>query len=176
MRRHSGRPGDSLFLTGHAAGFDQNPARWTLYVPRGWHVVRFRYSEDGVRSAGIQLSNVRLPAPALLPGTGTTVEVSGEVLPPRGVGLVITTNTNHSLAQAKAVVPPLPLPWPDASHSDGWLLGSSPNRAPVFEWLKFRVNGTTYVAAITIGWNASSAAQKALVPIVRSIKPGPASS
>jgi hypothetical protein len=32
-----------------------------------------------------------------------------------------------------------------------------------------------YAAAVTIGWKASRAAQKALGPIVRSIKPEPAS-
>jgi hypothetical protein len=41
---------------------------------------------------------------------------------------------------------PPPLPWPDGSH--GWLLGSSPARSPVFEWLWFRIGGTMYAAAV----------------------------
>ena len=151
----------------HDAQDNQSPARWPLHVPHGWHVVRFSYSRGGVHSTGVQLSNVRLPPPAILPGKGTTVEISGAVLPPAGVGLVITPNDNHGLPQEKATMPPLPLPWPDGSR--GWLLGSSPGRGPVFEWLKFRVNGTTYVAVVTIGSKATRAAQHALVPIVRSI-------
>jgi hypothetical protein len=95
------------------------------------------------------------------------------VLPPRGVGLVIATATGRRPAHVKVAAPPLPLPWPDGSH--GWLLGSSPARSPVFEWLWFRIGGTMYAAAVTIGWKASRAAQKALGPIVRSIKPEPAS-
>jgi hypothetical protein len=149
----------------------RNPARWAIFVPPGWHVVRFSDSRSGAGPAGIQLSSVRLPAPALLPGT--PVEVNGEVLPPRGVGLVIATATGRSPAHVKVVAPPLPLPWPDGSH--GWLLGSSPARSPVFEWLWFRIDGTMYAAAVTIGWKASRTAQKALGPIVRSIKPEPAS-
>jgi hypothetical protein len=156
---------------------DQNPARWPLYVPPGWHVLRFSYTQGGVRSTGIQLSNVRLPPPTVLPQKGTTVEISGEVLPPRGIGVVITPDRNHVMTQEKAEVPPLPMPWPDASHQFGWLLGSSPgSAAPVFEWLKFRANGTTYVAAVTIGWKASRRAQQALAAIVRSIRRRAASS
>ncbi len=156
---------------------DQNAARWPLYVPPGWHVLRFSYTQGGVRSTGIQLSSVRLPPPTILPQKGTTVEVSGEVLPPRGIGLVITPDRNHAMTQEKAEVPPLPLPWPDASHQFGWLLGSSPGPpAPVFEWLKFRINDRTYVAAVTIGWKATRDAAKALIPVIRSIRPGTASS
>lgn len=86
--------------------------------------------------------------------------------------MVIAPDLNHAMTQEKAEVPPLPLPWPDASHQVGWLLGSLPGPpAPVFEWLKFRVNGTTYVAAVTIGWKASRETSKALGAIIRSIKP-----
>ena len=156
--------------SGQGDAQNQNPARWPLYVPPGWHVLRFSYTQGGVRSTGIQLSSVRLPPPTALPQKGTTVEISGEVLPPRGVGLVITSDRNHALTREKAEVPPLPLPWPDASHQNGWLLGSSMPPNPVVEWLKFRVNGATYVAVVTIGWKAARAPQKALAPIVRSIR------
>jgi hypothetical protein len=153
----------------HDAQGHRNPARWRLYVPPGWHLLRFSYTQGGVRSTGIQLSSVKLPPPVVLPQKGTTVGISGEVLPSRGVGLVITPDRNHAMTQENAVVPPLPLPWPDASHQDGWLLGSSPAFAPVDEWLKFRLNGATYIAAVTIGSKATRATQQALVPIVRSI-------
>lgn len=158
---------------GDRAQASGDPARWAIYVPPGWHVVRFSDSKGGVRSAGIQLSNVRLPAPVLLPGT--PAEVNGEALPPRGVGVVISTATGRSPAYVTVAVPPLPLPWPlpQRDGSRGWLLGSSPARSPIGQWLWFRIGGTLYVAAVTIGWKASRAAQQALGPIVRSIKPEP---
>jgi len=142
-------------------------AKLTVHVPPGWRAVRFSEAKGDVRVAGIQLSNVRLPAPRLLPGFA--IQVSSEVQPPRGVGLVIATDTDRRLSRGEVAVQPLPLPWPDGSH--GWLLGSSPARSPVFETLWFRVGRTTYVATAVIGWKASHAAQKALGQIVRSIKP-----
>lgn len=161
----------------HSAWDLQNPGRWPLYVPPGWHVLRFSYTQAGIRSAGVQLSSVRLPRPAILPQKGSTVEINDEGLAPRGVGLVITPDRNHAMTQEKAELPPLPMPWPDGSHQAGWLIGSSPGPpAPVSEWLKFRVNGMTYVAAVTIGWKASRDASKALGAIIRSITPAAAGS
>jgi len=156
----------------HGTLASRNPGRWAIYVPPGWHVVRFSDSKNGVRSAGIQLSNVRLPAPALLPGT--PIEINGKVLPHRGVGLVIATAAGLGPVHGQVAVPPLPLPWPYPSHE--WLLGSPPLGTPVYEWLWFRTGGSMYVAVVTVGTKASMAAQKALGPIVRSIKPEPASS
>ena len=150
----------------------QSVGRWPLYVPPGWHVLRFSYTRGAIRSTAIQLSSVRLPRPTILPQKRTTVEVSGDVLPPGGVGLVITPNDNRGITQEKALVPPLPLPWPDASRQNGWLLGSSPGPpAPIFEWLKFRIDRATYIAAVTLGWKAGRDATKALGRIIRSIKP-----
>lgn len=156
----------------HGGQTYHDSAGWTIYVPPGWHALRFSDSNGGVRSAGIQLSNVRLPAPALPPGTGLAIEVNGQVLPPRGVGLVIATDANHSLARYKVAVPPLPLPWPDGSR--GWILASAPPRSPIYQWLRFRVHGAMFAASAVIGWKASRSAQKALGRIVRSIKPTPA--
>jgi hypothetical protein len=156
----------------HNTSDQRNPARWRLYVPRGWHVLRFSYTRGHVRSAAIQLSTVRLPRPTILPQKGTTVEVSGNVLPPGGVGLVITPDDNRAMTQENAVAAPLPLPWPDASGQNGWLLGSSPGPpAPIFEWLKFRVHHATYVAAVTLGWKAGRDVTNALGRIIRSINP-----
>jgi len=155
----------------HNTWDSQNPGRWPLYVPPGWHVLRFSYTQGGSQSGGIQLSSVSLPRPTILPEKGSTFVISGEVLPPGGVGVVITPDRDHALAQETAELPPLALPWPDGSHNVGWLLGSSPGGAPVFEWLKFRVNGTTYVAAVTIGWKASREASKALGAVIRSVTP-----
>ena len=152
----------------------QDAARWVLFVPPGWHTVRFSDSKDGVGSAGIQLSNVPLPAPTLHPGYA--IQVNGEVLPPRGVGLIIATDTDRGLQHGKVAMTPLPLPWPDGHSNGDWALGSAPPRSPVFETLWFRVHGRTYIAAITIGWKASRAAQTALGQIVRSIRPTAANS
>jgi hypothetical protein len=153
-------------LTGGPAQPKRDPARWGIYVPPGWHVVRFSAAKGSVRAAGIQLSNVRLPPPKLLPGT--PVEVNGQVLPPRGVGLVIASATEGSRSHGTVARPPLPAPWPDGSR--GWTLASSPARSPVFEWLWFRAYGATYIAAITIGWKASHEAQQAVGQIIRSIR------
>lgn len=172
----------AALITGCASGQanvqdHQNPGRWHLFVPPGWHVLRFTYARGHIRTAAIQLSTVRLPRPVILPQKGTTIEVSGEVLPPGGVALVITPDDNHGMSQEKAVVPPLPLPWPEASRQDGWLLGSSPGPpAPTFEWLKFRVNHATYIAAVTLGWKAGRDATNALGRIIRSVTPRTASS
>jgi len=154
----------------HGTQAARNPARWAINVPPGWHIVRFSDSKNGVRAAGIQISNVRLPAPALLPGT--PVEINGKVLPPRGVGLVIATAAGLGPVHGQVAGLPLPLPWPYPSHE--WLLGSPPLGTPVYEWLWFRTGGTMYVAVVTIGTKASMAVQRALGPIVRSVKPEPA--
>lgn len=154
------------------ASQDSQVAKLTFQVPAGWHAVRFSKAKGGVRAAGIQFSNVTLPAPRLLPGF--PIQVNSEVLPPRGVGLIIATDTDHRLSRGEVAVPPLPLPWPDGSR--GWLLGSSPARSPVFETLWFRLGRTTYVATAKIGWKATHAAQKALGQIVRSIKSAQAAS
>lgn len=115
------------------------------------------------------LSNVRFPAPVLLPRT--PAEVNSEALPAGGVGLVIATATGRIPAYAKVALPP---PWPGGSR--GWLLVSAPAHSPVYEWLWFRIGATTYVADVAIGWKASRVAQQALGPIVHSINPGPAPS
>jgi hypothetical protein len=162
--------GSSPVTASHAGQTYQDSAGWTIYIPPGWHAVRFSDSKGSARSAGIQLSNVRLPAPTLVPGYA--IQVNGEVLPPRGAGLIIATDTDRRLRHGKVAVPPLPLPWPDGSHG-GWLTGSAPPRSPIFETLWFRVSRTTYIADAKIGWRASSAAQRALGQIVGSIKPKP---
>ncbi len=159
--------GGTAALIGGQAQPRLDPARWPVYVPPGWHLVRFSEAKGRVRAAGIQLSNVRLPPPKLLPGT--PVEVNGQVLPARGVGLVIATATERSFSHGIVVRPLLPVPWPDGSHD--WTLASSLPGSPIYEWLWFREYGTTYIAAIAIGSKASRAAQKALGPIIGSIKP-----
>src|ERR1700722_7242191 len=145
----------------------RNPARWAIFVPPGWHTRPFSESRNGVRTTGVQLSSVPLPAPALQPRE--PAEVNGETLPPDGIGLVISTAPGTRPPLAGLPAPPLPLPWPDKSR--GWTLGSSMGGNPISEWLWFRIGHTRYVAAITIGPQATHAAKKTLGPIIGSIKP-----
>src|SRR6266700_4941132 len=63
----------------------RDSAGWVIEVPPGWHAVRFSDSKDVITSAGVQLSNVQLPPPTLVPGF--PIQVNGSVLPARGVGL-----------------------------------------------------------------------------------------
>jgi hypothetical protein len=156
---------------GHQAQVSRSHARWAIYVPPGWHALRFNASGDGARLAGIQVSNVRLPAPASR--DGSPAEINAAALPPSGVGLVIATAVGRTPANVKVAARPLPLPWPDGSR--GWLLSSSPRSSPVYEWLWFRIGGVMHVAVVTIGPKASRVAQQALAPIVRSINGMPAS-
>jgi hypothetical protein len=141
------------------------------------HAARFPVAgraDAGARSGSLRGRSDQLnrddqsrQAPRLLPGY--PVQVNGEVLPPRGIGLIVATDTDRKLLHGKVAVPPLPPPWPDGSHG-GWLIGSSPAHSPVFETLWFRVSDTMYVADAKIGWKATGAAQKALGRIIRSIK------
>jgi hypothetical protein len=144
-----------------------NPARWAIFVPPGWHTRPFSESRNGVRTTGVQLSSVRLPAPVLQPRE--PAEINGQTLPPDAIGLVISTATGNNSPLASLPAPPLPLPWPDKSR--GWTLGSSMGGNPISEWLWFRIGHTRYVAAITIGSQAIRAAKKTLGPVISSIKP-----
>jgi hypothetical protein len=160
----------SAVTVSHASQDHPGIAGWRVYVPPGWHAVRFSDSTGGVRSAGIQISNVALPAPRLLPGY--PIQVNAAVLAPRGVGLIIATDSDRDLPRSTVVAPPLPLPWPDGSR--GWTVASMPAPSPVFETLWFRVSHTMYIAAAKVGRKASKADQKALGQIVRSIRPSQA--
>jgi len=154
---------------GHGAGAEGNPGDWAIYVPPGWHVVRF--SDLGnARSEGIQLSNVPLPSPVQPPRA--PAQVDGRAFPASGVGVVISTSARPGPAGV-TVAPPLPLPWPDGTHGgpERWSLGGSLAGSPVSEWLWFRNAGKIYVAAIFIGSEATRIARRTLGPIIGSIKP-----
>jgi uncharacterized protein YbdZ (MbtH family) len=145
----------------------RDAAGWTIEVPPGWHAARFSDSKDGITSAGVQLSNVRLPPPTLVPGF--PIQVNGGVLPARGVGLIIATDTDPKLGHGPIAVPPLPAP--DAP--DGWKYwnaGSASAGAPYIETLWFRINGTTFIASAKIGPRATSHGLKAADAIVKSFR------
>jgi len=113
-----GSGGSQAVATGQHGRVYRDSAGWTVDVPPGWHVVRFTDSKTGVVSAGVQLSNVRLPAPSLLPGY--PIQVNNRDLPARGVGLIIATDTDPRLSRGFVAVPPLPGP-----DGRGWDVGSS---------------------------------------------------
>lgn len=148
-------------------------AGWTIEVPPGWHAVRFSDSRDGIGSAGVQLSNVRLPPPTLVPGF--PIQVNGGVLPARGVGLIIASDTDPKLPAGPVAVPPLPAPdapngwryWNAGSASAGF---AGAEGSPYIETLWFRVNGATFIACAKFGPKAANGDLKAVAAIVQSLR------
>jgi hypothetical protein len=135
---------DAISTVSHQGQTYRDSAGWTVVVPRGWHVTQFSDTKNGITSAGIQLSNVGLPPPSLIPGY--PIQVNGRVLPAHAVGLIIATDNDPKLAHGTVAVPPLPLPWP--SEGNRWLLWSAPAARggpppAIPESLWFTANGTT---------------------------------
>jgi hypothetical protein len=154
----------------------RDAAGWTIEVPPGWHALRFSDFKDGVRAAGVQLSNVKLPPPTLVPGA--PIQVSG-VLPARGVGLVIATDTDPKVPHDGPLAV-LPLRGPDAP--DGWknwtgnsCSGPGPGASPGagcldMESLWFRWHGTTFIVNAKIGPKAYHGDQTAVDAIIPSLR------
>ncbi|MHB1988129.1 MAG: hypothetical protein ACYCSF_09105 [Acidimicrobiales bacterium] len=156
---HNGNP---------ASGRNGNPASgqniyhgagWSIRVPHGWHVLRFNASKDGVSAVGVQLSNVRLPRPAII--HGFPIQVNGRVLPPRGIALIVATDDDPTLSHGRVVALP-------ASPRD-WSTGSATAGQPYVMYLWFRTAGGVFLASAKVGAHASSAAQKALASASRSL-------
>ena len=145
---------------GHEGRVYRDSAGWTVDVPPGWHVDRFSDSANAVTSAGGQLSNVRLPAPSLIPGY--PVQVNDRLLPSHGIGLIIATDSDPGLSHGTLAVPPLPYP-------KAWMMGSAVAGTPYIETLWFRAEGTTFLATAKIGPKATRADLKALAGIIRSL-------
>ena len=83
------------FAHNATAGSYRDNAGWSIAFPRNWHFVRFVAANGRARAVGIQLSNVRLPRPQLVPRS--PIQVSGEVLPKRGIGLIIAQDSDKRL-------------------------------------------------------------------------------
>src|SRR5258706_4260149 len=64
-------PGSSDGHVATTSRIYQDPAGWTIHVPKGWSSLSFDVSDpsDGTRFHGVQLSNVELPTPEA--GSGT---------------------------------------------------------------------------------------------------------
>jgi hypothetical protein len=98
--------GNATAGTSHPGQTYRDSSGWTIEIPPGWYAVRFSDSKDGITSTGVQLSNIQLPPPTLAPGF--PIQVNGGVLPARGVGLIIATDTDPRLRHGRVAVPPLP--------------------------------------------------------------------
>jgi len=129
--------------------------------------VRFSDSKDGITSAGVQLSTVQLPPPALVPGF--PIQANGGVLPTRGVGVVIATDPDPNVPHGPVAVPPLPAF--DAPNGwKYWSAGSASAGAPYIEILWFRVHRATFIATAKIGPKATNSDLKAVAAINQSLR------
>jgi hypothetical protein len=146
-------------------GTYRDAAGWAIEVPAGWHVVRFSDSKGGVTAAGAQISNARLPAPTVEPGY--PIQVNGNVLPSRGVGVIIGTDRDPGLPHGTVVVQPPPSP---PGSSDESTVGSALAGQSYIETLWFRGDGKTFIVSVKVAPEVSSAALKGLALIVRSVR------
>jgi hypothetical protein len=145
----------------------RDAAGWAIKVPPGWHALRFSDSKDGITAAGVQLSNVKLPPPVLAPGF--PIQANGDVLPARGVGVVIATDTDPKVPHGPMAMPPLPAF--DAPNGwKYWNAGSALAGSPSIEMLWFRAHGKTIIATAKIGPKATNGDRNAVDTIVRSLR------
>lgn len=138
-------PGSRNGQVSTTSGIYRDPAGWNIHVPRGWQVLPFDVSDssDGsLRFQGVQLSNVELPTPAVVPGTPP--QPSGSVLPKNGVA-VIVARTSGSPGGDEV---PLPL------SLDEFAVGSALPGAPVLQNAYFAAGGWTFVSSVKIGAHA----------------------
>jgi hypothetical protein len=134
---------------------------WTITVPPGWHVAPFSDTQDGITTTGVQLSNVPLSPPSVIPGY--PVQVLDQVLPAHGVGLTITGDTEMGRSDASLAVPPLPYP-------DRWTKGSAPAGSSHVEGLLFRLGSKTFSACAKLGPRVTRADHAALAAAIHSIR------
>jgi hypothetical protein len=145
----------------------QDGAGWTITVPPGWHVAPFSDTQDGILTAGVQLSNVPLPPPAVIPGY--PVQVLDHALPAHGIGLTITADTDTGSPDAPVAVPPLPYPdrWAKSSTGPQMRAGAGGSHVEV---LWFLIGSTVFEACAKIGPRVTSADHAALAAAIRSIR------
>jgi hypothetical protein len=158
--------GSATMTASHPGQTYRDSAGWIIKVPPGWHVLRFSDSKDGITAAGVQLSNAKLPAPVLVPGF--PIQANGGVLPTRGVGVVIATDTDPKVPHGPMAV--LPLPAFDAPNGwKYWNAGSASAGAPYIEILWFRAHSATFIATVKIGPKATSSDRQAVAAIIQSL-------
>lgn len=131
--------------------------------PPGWRAVQFSATRTGITAAGVQISNVRLPDPSVVPGY--PIQVNGNVLPGKGIGLIIATDPDPRLSRGPVRRPPLPAP--DGRY---WTLGSAPAGAPYLETLWFRTRGRVYIACAKIGPQVTGRQLAIVAAIIKSLR------
>jgi hypothetical protein len=160
--------GSATLTAGQRGHTYRDAAGWTIEVPSGWHTLRFSDSKDSVATAGVQLSNVKLPPPVLV--RGAPIQANGDVLPARGVGVVIATDTDPTVRSYGPIAVP-PLPAFDAPNGwKYWNAGSAVASNPDIEILRFRAHGATFTATAKIGVKAGNGGQKAVDAIIESFR------
>ena len=153
-------------ISGHGARVYRDPAGWTIEVPQGWHLVRFSGSKGGVSSAGAQVSDVRLPAPKVIPGYPIQAPLGAQ--PARGLGLVIATDSETGLlGESRGYIKVPPLPSPDQC---GWSVGSASAGQPYIETLWFTGNHKTFIASVKVGAKATGTDLATVDRIVHSLR------
>ena len=140
----------------------QDSGGWAITVPAGWHVMPFTGSREGITTTGVQLSNVVLPPPRLIPGS--PVQVNSRDLPAHGIGLIITADDHAGPANVPVAVLPL-------QHPQGWWTGSSLPGTPYMRGVRFSVGSTIFAANVKIGPRVDNDQHTALVAAVQSIHP-----
>ena len=153
----------SLLVSDHTQVY-RSAYGWSIEVPPGWRARQFSDTNKGFTSSGVQLSNVKLPLPRLVPGY--PIQVNGQVLPGNGIGLIIATDPDPKM-QGGPVHQQLPLPVPNGRY---WVIGSSPGGAPYLETLWFRAYGMIFVASAKIGPQTTSHDLKIVASIIESLR------
>jgi len=151
----------SLLVSDHTQVYRASSG-WSIKVPPGWHARQFSDTRNGITSSGVQLSNVGLPLPSLVPGY--PVQVNDRVLPGHGIGLIIATDPDPKLQRGPIQKPPLPVP-----NGRYWNIGSSPRGAPYIETLWFRAQGMLLIASAKIGPQTTSHDLNVVASIVKSL-------
>lgn len=141
-------------LPHHAGVIYHDVSGWVIRVPAGWHVLPFRSSTDGASAAGVQLSNVKLPAPSIVPSF--PIQTNDKALPISGISLIIATDHDPKLCRpstgsvsCQGSFATLPLPRP---YTTRWDVASQPiPTGPLFSDLWFKGGHQTFIATIKIG-------------------------
>ena len=127
-----------------AEGSYRDRAGWSIEVPRGWHALAFTVTASrDQRYRGVEISNMVLPRPQAV--HGTPVQVSGDAVGGRGIGLVIAT-TDAGGSDERPLALPLSL--------DDFAEGSALPGSPVLDGDSFRANGLHFVATVKWGSDA----------------------
>jgi len=152
----------SLLVSDHAQVY-RDGSGWSIKVPPGWHARQFTSTRNGITASGVQLSNVKLPPPSLVPGY--PIQVQNRVLPADGIGLVVATDPDPKLQRGPLEKPPLPAP-----NGRYWSIGSSLGGTPYMDTLWFRAHGMTLIACAKIGPQTTSHDLKVVASIIKSLR------